>query len=348
MSDRYSQWPTRLALAPDAFVAPGASLVGEITLGARSSVWFGVAMRGDCAPITVGEDSNLQDLTVVHVDEDAPCSIGARVTIGHRAIIHGCTIEDDCLIGMGAIVLSRATIGAGSLIGAGALVKEGQTIPSGSLAVGAPARVIGPVTEAHRAAIARGAEHYVTFSRGYLARGIASQFPLRPSVHQPQALVPMTYFEWEQRLAVLAATPDWVAARFAGASSERLRGRPSADAWCALEVAGHLADADRELFGPWIARALAEAMPVVSAPALAELVATRAHREAEPQALLAAWGAVRASLLAPLEPLGPDAWARMLLHPRRGPVAVGDVVRHWSEHDLSHRRQIGRALAAGA
>lgn len=348
MSDRYSQWPTRLALAPDAFVAPGASLVGEITLGPRSSVWFGVAMRGDCAPITVGEESNLQDLTVVHVDEDAPCRIGARVTIGHRAIIHGCTIEDDCLIGMGAIVLSRATIGAGSLIGAGALIKEGQTIPPGSLAVGAPARVIGPVTEAHRAAIARGAAHYVTFSRGYLARGVASQFPLRPTVHQPQALVPMTYFEWEQRLAVLAGSPEWVRARFAGGTPEQLRARTRPDAWCALEVAGHLADADRDLFGPWVARALAEDLPVVSAPALQPQVAARAHRDAEPSALIAAWRTAREALIATLDPLGPPAWARMLVHPRRGPIAVGDVVRHWSEHDLSHRRQIARALAAAS
>lgn len=164
--------PARLEVHPTAFVAPGAVVVGDVRLGARASVWFNTVLRGDTAPIEVGEDTNLQDLTVVHVDEGMPAVIGARVTVGHRAIVHGCVIGDECLVGMGAIVLSGARVGAGSLIGAGALVREGQQIPPGSLVLGAPARVIGPVQDAHRDAIRRGAAHYVALSRGYLARGI--------------------------------------------------------------------------------------------------------------------------------------------------------------------------------
>lgn len=346
MSDRYSNWPTRLVLAPDAFVAPNASLIGEITLGARSSVWFGVAMRGDCAPISIGEDSNVQDLSVAHVDEDAPCRIGARVTIGHRAIIHGCTVEDDCLVGMGAIVLSRARIGAGSLIGAGALVKEGQVIPPGSLAVGSPARVIGQVSEAHRTAIARGAEHYVTFSRGYLARGVGSQFPLRSSIHMPQALTPMSWFEWEQRLAVLTASPEWAMRRLESDGASCFRAHPPGGGWNAVAVLGHLADCDREVFAPRIALALAEDMPVVPDVAVSEWVATRGHADADPEQALGAWREARAHVVASIETLGPDAWARPLLHARRGPHTVADVVRYWTDHDLSHRRQIARALGA--
>jgi len=105
MSGGHGDWTADLRLHPDAFVAPGATVVGAVTLGARASVWFGTVVRGDTAAITIGADTNLQDLTLVHVDADAPTVVGERVTVGHRAIIHGCTIGDDCLIGMGAIVL---------------------------------------------------------------------------------------------------------------------------------------------------------------------------------------------------------------------------------------------------
>ena len=162
MTERHQNWPAWLRLHPTAWVAPGATVVGDVTLGERSSVWFGSVLRGDTAPISVGADSNIQDLSVVHEDADAPAVVGDRVTVGHRAIIHGCTIGDDCLIGMGSIVLSHAVIGAGSLVGAGSLIKEGQVIPPGSLAVGSPARVIGPVREANLAAIADGTKHYVS------------------------------------------------------------------------------------------------------------------------------------------------------------------------------------------
>ena len=153
-------WSARLRIHPSAFVAPGAVVVGAVSLAARSSVWFNTVVRGDTARIEVGEGTNLQDNTVVHVDQGQPALIGAGVTVGHRAIVHGCVIEDDCLIGMGSIVLSGARIGHGSLVGAGALVREGQDIAPGSLVVGAPARVVGPVSESHREAIRNGAAHY--------------------------------------------------------------------------------------------------------------------------------------------------------------------------------------------
>lgn len=177
MSDRHRDWPARLQLHPTVFVAPGATVVGEVTLGEHASVWFGTVVRGDGNSIRIGAHTNLQDLTLVHVDEDAPVVVGDRVTIGHRAIIHGCTIEDDCLIGMGAIVLSKARIGAGSLLGAGALVTEGQVIPPGSLALGAPARVLGPVKDAHRRAIEDGARHYAELAQAYVAKGFGRAHP---------------------------------------------------------------------------------------------------------------------------------------------------------------------------
>ncbi len=163
--------PGRLRIDPSAFVALGAVVVGDVELGARSSVWFNTVVRGDSAPVTVGEETNLQDLCVIHEDEGLPAVIGARVTVGHRAILHGCVIEDDCLVGMGAIVLSGARIGGGSLIGAGALVREGMVVPPGSLVIGMPARVVGAVGPRHREAIRNGAEHYVALAQSYREQG---------------------------------------------------------------------------------------------------------------------------------------------------------------------------------
>jgi len=171
MSREPGAWESRVRIDASVFLAEGAVVVGEVTIGPGASVWFNTVVRGDTAPVTIGAGTNLQDLTMVHVDEGEPAVVGARVTVGHRAIIHGCRIEDDVLVGMGAIVLSGARIGTGSLIGAGALVREGQVIPPGSLVLGAPARVVGPVTAAHRAAIERGAAHYQALARSYLERG---------------------------------------------------------------------------------------------------------------------------------------------------------------------------------
>jgi len=167
----------RLHVHGSVFLAPGAIVCGDVTIGEGSSVWFHTVIRGDTDRIVIGAHTNVQDLTMVHVDEGCPAIVGDRVTIGHRAIVHGCVIEDDCLIGMGAIVLSGARVGAGSLVAAGALVRERQVIPPGSLVLGAPARVAGEVTDAHRAAIQRGWPHYEALSRDYLRQGLGQPVP---------------------------------------------------------------------------------------------------------------------------------------------------------------------------
>lgn len=128
-------------IASDAFVAPTATLIGDVRLGARSSAFYGVVVRGDTAAIRVGEGTNLQDNVVLHADPDFPTTVGNGVSIGHSAVVHGCTIEDDCLIGMSATVLNGAVIGAGTLVAAGAVVLEGTVIPPHSLAAGVPAKV---------------------------------------------------------------------------------------------------------------------------------------------------------------------------------------------------------------
>ena len=345
MSDRYRDWPARLRLHPTAFVAPGATVVGEVTLGERASVWFGTVVRGDGAPITVGAHSNLQDLTLVHVDDDAPAVVGERVTVGHRAIIHGCTIEDDCLIGMGAIVLSKARIGAGSLVGAGALVTEGQVIPPGSLALGAPARVLGPVKESHRAAIADGARHYAELAQAYLAKGFARPFPSADSAPGITAIGrgPMTYAEWGGLVATLAEGPDWAADRL-GAAPARVATRPSPGRWSALEVLGHLRDADRDVYLPRLDVMLTQRQPAV--PDIDLLGSDRVAGYAGERArdLLEDWRGLRRRLVARLAPLGREDWARVGVHSLRGSFPLGDMVRGWTEHDLSHRRQLALAL----
>jgi carbonic anhydrase/acetyltransferase-like protein (isoleucine patch superfamily) len=146
---------------PTAFIAPGAVVLGEVTLAARASVWYGAVLRGDMAPIVVGEATNLQDGTIVHVDAGKPARIGARVGVGHRAILHACTVEDDCLIGMGSILLNDVHVGTGSVVAAGAVVPEGTRVPPGSLIVGVPARVARQVDEALRQRIRLTWEHYV-------------------------------------------------------------------------------------------------------------------------------------------------------------------------------------------
>lgn len=136
-------------------------VVGDVTLGPRASVWYGCVLRGDMAPIVVGEATNVQDGTIVHVDEGKPALIGARVGIGHRAVIHGCTVEDECLIGMGSLLLSGVWIGTGSVIAAGAVVPEGMQVAPGSLVMGVPAHVVRSVDTTLRARIQHTWEHYV-------------------------------------------------------------------------------------------------------------------------------------------------------------------------------------------
>jgi carbonic anhydrase/acetyltransferase-like protein (isoleucine patch superfamily) len=153
-----------VSIDPTAFIHSRAFVCGDVTLAPRSSVWPGAVIRADSAPVVIGESSNVQDGVVIHVDPGLPCTIGARVTIGHRAVVHGATVEDDCLIGIGAIVLNRVVVGRGSLVGAGALCSEGMVIPPNSLVVGIPARVVRPVDEALRHRIAAGVAAYVALS----------------------------------------------------------------------------------------------------------------------------------------------------------------------------------------
>lgn len=146
---------------PTAFIHPAAHVIGDVTLGPRASVWPTAVLRGDTDRIVVGEETNVQDGTIVHVDAGVPCTIGARVGIGHRAIVHGATIEDDCLIGMGAILLNRVVVGTGSIIGAGALCPEGMQVPPHSLVLGIPGRVVRQVKPEERERIARTVASYV-------------------------------------------------------------------------------------------------------------------------------------------------------------------------------------------
>jgi carbonic anhydrase/acetyltransferase-like protein (isoleucine patch superfamily) len=146
---------------PQAFIAPGAWVMGDVTLGPKSSVWYGCVLRGDMDRIVVGEATNIQDGSIVHVDTGVPALIGARVGVGHRAILHGCTIEDECLIGMGSILLNGVRIGTGSVVAAGAVVREGMEVPPGSLLMGVPAKVVRSVDEELRARIRGTWQHYV-------------------------------------------------------------------------------------------------------------------------------------------------------------------------------------------
>ena len=155
---------------PTAFIAKGAIVLGDVSLGRDASVWFNAVIRGDAERIAIGDETNIQDLSMVHADPGLPCLVGSRVTVGHRVILHGCVIEDECLIGMGAIVLNGAHVGRGSVVGAGALVKEGMSVPAGSLVLGVPGRVLRPVDENARERIEHAWRHYVAESLRHRAR----------------------------------------------------------------------------------------------------------------------------------------------------------------------------------
>jgi carbonic anhydrase/acetyltransferase-like protein (isoleucine patch superfamily) len=151
------------------YVAPGAQLIGDVRLGDGASVWFNAVLRADDELIEIGAGSNVQDGTVIHCDAGMPVIVGRNVTIGHRVLLHGCTIGDDCLIGNGAIVLDGVRIGANCLIGAGAMLTPGKEFPAGSVVLGAPARVQRAVGERERAMIERGARSYQERILRYLA-----------------------------------------------------------------------------------------------------------------------------------------------------------------------------------
>lgn len=158
----------RPRLGADVFVAPSAVLIGDVEVGAESSIWFGTVLRGDVFHIRIGCRTNIQDNSVVHVTTGRHATlVGDDVTVGHRVILHGCTVEDGALIGMGAIVMDRAVVGVGAMVGAGALVTEGTVIPPGHLALGSPARVKRRLTDGERNGLVEAARQYVSLSARY-------------------------------------------------------------------------------------------------------------------------------------------------------------------------------------
>lgn len=165
----------------DWYVAPGAQLVGAVRLGAGASVWFNAVLRADDARIEVGAGSNVQDASVIHCDAHQPTLVGRGVTIGHRVLLHGCTIGDHCLVGNGAIVLDGAELGEWCLVGAGALVVPGKSHAAGSVLMGSPAKVVREVGERERAMIIHAAEAYVTRIARYKAAGLGAQASVAPA-----------------------------------------------------------------------------------------------------------------------------------------------------------------------
>ncbi|GAB3518595.1 gamma carbonic anhydrase family protein [Arthrobacter monumenti] len=157
------------AIDADAFVAPSATIIGDASLGKDASAFYGVVVRGDTAAIKVGDGSNLQDNVVLHADPGFPTTVGARVSVGHSAVVHGCTIGDDCLIGMSATVLNGANIGAGTLVAAGAVVLEGTEIPPRSLVAGVPAKVRRELSDEELDGVKENAKHYVELARAHKA-----------------------------------------------------------------------------------------------------------------------------------------------------------------------------------
>ena len=152
---------------PSAFIAPGATVLGDVTLGADSSVWYGAVIRGDTERIVIGSATNIQDGCILHADAGYPCTLGDRVTLGHGAIVHGATIEDDVMIGMRAVVMNGAKIGRGSLVAVGAIVLEDMHVPPNSVVMGMPAVVKREVTDKDTARIRHAAEHYVEAARAF-------------------------------------------------------------------------------------------------------------------------------------------------------------------------------------
>lgn len=154
---------------PTAFVANSAQVVGRVTLGEGSSVWFNTVIRADNEPMTIGAGSNIQDGSVLHSDTGFPLSVGARVTVGHQVVLHGCTVGDESLIGIGAVVLNGAKIGKHCLVGAGSLVTEGKEFPDGSMILGCPAKVVRQLTPEQIDGLRRSAQHYIANAQRFQA-----------------------------------------------------------------------------------------------------------------------------------------------------------------------------------
>lgn len=151
----------------DTYVAPNATLIGSVVLHDKSSVWFNVVMRGDNDPIVVGEETNVQDGAVLHTDDGVPLTLGRGVTVGHKAMLHGCSVSDYSLIGINAVVLNHVKIGRYCIIGAHSLIPEGKEIPDGSLVFGTPGKIVRQLTEEERASLERSAAHYVENARRF-------------------------------------------------------------------------------------------------------------------------------------------------------------------------------------
>ncbi len=151
----------------DVWIAPDANVIGNVTLHSGASVWFGTTIRGDNDPITIGAQSNIQENCVLHTDPGCPLRIGAGCTIGHKAMLHGCTLGDNVLVGMGATVLNGAKIGENCLIGAGALITENKEIPAGSLVMGVPGKVVRALSDEHIEGLRRSAQHYHANARRF-------------------------------------------------------------------------------------------------------------------------------------------------------------------------------------
>ena len=160
------------AVGKGVFIAQGAVVTGDVTLGEGASVWFHAVLRGDINRIVVGHHSNIQDNAVVHLAEEYPCVLGSYVTVGHSAIVHACAVGDECLIGMGAVILDGAELGAQCLVGANALITQHTKIPAGSLVLGAPAKVVRALEPAERAELKSWAEKYVVNAAYCLAHNI--------------------------------------------------------------------------------------------------------------------------------------------------------------------------------
>jgi carbonic anhydrase/acetyltransferase-like protein (isoleucine patch superfamily) len=154
-------------VAASAWVADNAQVIGDVSLGEGASVWFGATLRGDSAPIVVGAGSNVQDGSVLHADEGLPLTIGDNVTVGHQVMLHGCTVGDESLIGIGAIVLNGAKIGKNCLVGAGSLVTEGKQFPDGSMVMGSPAKVVRQLTPEQIEGLRQSAKHYTENAARY-------------------------------------------------------------------------------------------------------------------------------------------------------------------------------------
>ncbi len=154
-------------IAVSAYVDPSAQVIGDVEIGERSSIWPGAVLRADVNPIRIGEETSIQDNCVVHVDVDDPTTIGSRVTVGHAVVLHGCTVDDDSVIGIGAIVLNRARVGRGSVVGAGCLIPEGAEVPHDSLVLGVPGKVRRRVSEEERARFQANCASYVGYGQTF-------------------------------------------------------------------------------------------------------------------------------------------------------------------------------------